>query len=215
MRSKEEAHDYRYFPDPDLLPLEVTAEYVADLQRHLPELPDAKQSRFVRDFGLSAYDAAVLVAERDTAVYFEAVAQGRDAKAAANWVINELTGRLNKEGKVIETSPVSASRLGAMLDLIGDGTISGKIAKDLFEILWSEGGDPRAIVEARGMKQVTDLGAIGKAIDEIIAKNPDKVADAKTNPKAIGWFVGQVMKSSGGKASPQAVNELLKTKLGL
>jgi len=215
MRSKEEAHDYRYFPDPDLLPLEVTAEYVADLQRHLPELPDAKQSRFVRDFGLSAYDAAVLVAERDTAVYFEAVAQGRDAKAAANWVINELTGRLNKEGKVIETSPVSASRLGAMLDLIGDGTISGKIAKDLFEILWSEGGDPRAIVEARGMKQVTDLGAIGKTIDEIIAKNPDKVADAKTNPKAIGWFVGQVMKSSGGKASPQAVNELLKTKLGL
>ncbi|HEY5280175.1 MAG TPA: Asp-tRNA(Asn)/Glu-tRNA(Gln) amidotransferase subunit GatB, partial [Pseudolabrys sp.] len=184
MRSKEEAHDYRYFPDPDLLPLEVTAEYVADLQRHLPELPDAKQSRFVRDFGLSAYDAAVLVAERDTAVYFEAVAQGRDAKAAANWVINELTGRLNKEGKVIETSPVSASRLGAMLDLIGDGTISGKIAKDLFEILWSEGGDPRAIVEARGMKQVTDLGAIGKTIDEIIAKNPDKVADAKTNPKA-------------------------------
>jgi len=215
MRSKEEAHDYRYFPDPDLLPLEVTAEYVADLQRHLPELPDAKQARFVRDFGLSAYDAAVLVAERDTAVYFEAVAQGRDAKAAANWVINELTGRLNKEGKVIETSPVSASQLGAMLDLIGDGTISGKIAKDLFEILWSEGGDPRAIVEARGMKQVTDLGAIGKAIDEIIAKNPDKVADAKTNPKAIGWFVGQVMKSSGGKASPQAVNELLKTKLGL
>jgi aspartyl-tRNA(Asn)/glutamyl-tRNA(Gln) amidotransferase subunit B len=215
MRSKEEAHDYRYFPDPDLLPLEVTAEYVADLQRHLPELPDAKQSRFVRDFGLSAYDAAVLVAERDTAVYFEAVAQGRDAKAAANWVINELTGRLNKEGKVIETSPVSASQLGAMLDLIGDGTISGKIAKDLFEILWSEGGDPRAIVEARGMKQVTDLGAIGKTIDEIIAKNPDKVADAKTNPKAIGWFVGQVMKSSGGKASPQAVNELLKTKLGL
>jgi aspartyl-tRNA(Asn)/glutamyl-tRNA(Gln) amidotransferase subunit B len=215
MRSKEEAHDYRYFPDPDLLPLEVTAEYVADLQRHLPELPDAKQSRFVRDFGLSAYDAAVLVAERDTAVYFEAVAQGRDAKVAANWVINELTGRLNKEGKVIETSPVSASQLGAMLDLIGDGTISGKIAKDLFEILWSEGGDPRAIMEARGMKQVTDLGAIGKAIDEIIAKNPDKVADAKTNPKAIGWFVGQVMKSSGGKASPQAVNELLKTKLGL
>ena len=215
MRSKEEAHDYRYFPDPDLLPLEVTAEYVADLQRHLPELPDAKQSRFVRDFGLSAYDAAVLVAERDTAVYFEAVAQGRDAKAAANWVINELTGRLNKEGKVIETSPVSASQLGAMLDLIGDGTISGKIAKGLFEILWSEGGDPRAIVEARGMKQVTDLGEIGRAIDDVIAKNPDKVANAKTNPKAIGWFVGQVMKSSGGKASPQAVNELLKTKLGL
>jgi aspartyl-tRNA(Asn)/glutamyl-tRNA(Gln) amidotransferase subunit B len=215
MRSKEEAHDYRYFPDPDLLPLEVTAEYVVDLQRHLPELPDAKQARFVRDFGLSAYDAAVLVAERDSADYFESVANGREAKVAANWVINELFGRLNKEGKDIGSSPLSAGQLGAMLDLIADGTISGKIAKDLFEILWSEGGEPRAIVEARGMKQVTDLGAIGKAIDEIIAKNPDKVADARTNPKAIGWFVGQVMKSSGGKASPQVVNDLLKTKLGL
>jgi aspartyl-tRNA(Asn)/glutamyl-tRNA(Gln) amidotransferase subunit B len=215
MRSKEEAHDYRYFPDPDLLPLEVTADYVAELERHLPELPDAKQVRFVAEFGLSAYDAGALVAERDTAQYFETVAKGRDAKVAANWVINDLTGRLNKEGKDIASSPVSAMQLGAVLDLIADGTISGKIAKDLFEIVWSEGGDPRAIVEARGMKQVTDLGAIGKTIDEIIAKNPDKVADAKTNPKAIGWFVGQVMKSSGGKASPQAVNDLLKSKLGL
>ena len=215
MRSKEEAHDYRYFPDPDLLPLEVTADYVAELKRHLPEMPDAKQARFVSEFGLSAYDAGVLVAERDTAQYFETVAKGRDAKVAANWVINDLTGRLNKEGKDIASSPVSAMQLGAVLDLIADGTISGKIAKDLFEIVWSEGGDPRAIVEARGMKQVTDLGAIGKTIDEIIAKNPDKVADAKTNPKAIGWFVGQVMKSSGGKASPQAVNDLLKSKLGL
>jgi len=215
MRSKEEAHDYRYFPDPDLLPLEVTAEYVAELEKHLPELPDAKQARFVADFGLSAYDARVLVAERETASFFEAVAKGRDAKVAANWVTNDLTGRLNKEGKDVASSPVSAAQLGAVLDLIADGTISGKIAKDLFDIVWSEGGDPRAIVEARGMKQVTDLGAIGKAIDEIIAKNPDKVADAKTNPKAIGWFVGQVMKSSGGKASPQAVNDLLKSKLGL
>jgi len=215
MRSKEEAHDYRYFPDPDLLPLEVTADYVAELERHLPELPDAKQVRFVAEFGLSAYDAGALVAERDTAQYFETVAKGRDAKVAANWVINDLTGRLNKEGKDIASSPVSAMQLGAVLDLIADGTISGKIAKDLFEIVWSEGGDPRAIVEARGMKQVTDLGAIGKTVDEIIAKNPDKVADAKTNPKAIGWFVGQVMKSSGGKASPQAVNDLLKSKLGL
>jgi aspartyl-tRNA(Asn)/glutamyl-tRNA(Gln) amidotransferase subunit B len=215
MRSKEEAHDYRYFPDPDLLPLEVTADYVDDLAAALPELPDAKQARFIRDFGLSAYDAGVLVSERETAEYFEAVARGRDAKAAANWVINELTGRLNKEGKDIAATPVSAAQLGAMLDLIADGTISGKIAKDLFEILWTEGGDPRAIVEIRGLKQVTDLGAIGKTIDEIIAKNPDKVADAKTNPKAIGWFVGQVMKSSGGKASPQAVNDLLKSKLGL
>jgi len=215
MRSKEEAHDYRYFPDPDLLPLEVTADYVAALERDLPELPDAKRARFVDTFGLSAYDAGVLVAERDTAAYFEAVAQGRDAKAAANWVINELTGRLNKEGKDIAASPVSAAQLGAMLDLIADGTISGKIAKDLFEILWSEGGDPATIVEARGLKQVTDVGAIAKVVDEIVAANPDKVAQAKTNPKAIGWFVGQVMKASGGKASPQAVNDLLKSKLGL
>ena len=215
MRSKEEAHDYRYFPDPDLLPLEFDDAYVAALKAHLPELPDEKKARFMRDFSLSAYDAGVLVGERETADYFEAVAKGRDAKAAANWVINELFGRLNKEGKDIASSPVSAAQLGAILDLIADGTISGKIAKDLFEIVWSEGGDPRAIVEKRGMKQVTDIGAIEKTVDEIIAKNPDKVADAKTNPKAIGWFVGQVMKASGGKASPQAVNEILKKKLGL
>jgi aspartyl-tRNA(Asn)/glutamyl-tRNA(Gln) amidotransferase subunit B len=214
MRSKEEAHDYRYFPDPDLLPLEFDDAYVAALQQHLPELPDQKKARFVA-LGLPAYDAGVLVAERETAEFFETVAKGRDAKTAANWVINDLFGRLNKEGKDIAASPVSSAQLGAILDLIGAGTISGKIAKDLFEIVWSEGGDPHAIVEARGMKQVTDLGAIAKAIDEIIAANPDKVADAKTNPKAIGWFVGQVMKSSGGKANPQAVNELLKTKLGL
>jgi aspartyl-tRNA(Asn)/glutamyl-tRNA(Gln) amidotransferase subunit B len=215
MRSKEEAHDYRYFPDPDLLPLELTAAEVEALKAQLPELPDEKKARFMRDFALSAYDAGVLVAERETADYFEAVAKGRNGKAAANWVINELFGRLNKEGKEIASSPVAAAQLGGMLDLIADGTISGKIAKDLFEILWAEGGDPRQIVERRGMKQVSDLGAIKKLIDEIVAKNPDKVADAKTNPKAIGWFVGQVMKSSGGKASPQAVNELLKKKLGV
>jgi aspartyl-tRNA(Asn)/glutamyl-tRNA(Gln) amidotransferase subunit B len=214
MRSKEEAHDYRYFPDPDLLPLEFDDAYVAALKQHLPELPDQKKARFV-GLGLSAYDAGVLVAERETAEFFETIAKGRDAKTAANWVINDLFGRLNKEGKDIGASPVSSSQLGAILDLIGDGTISGKIAKDLFEIVWTEGGDPRAIVDQRGMKQVTDLGAIEKAVDDIIAANPDKVADAKTNPKAIGWFVGQVMKSSGGKANPQAVNDLLKTKLGL
>jgi aspartyl-tRNA(Asn)/glutamyl-tRNA(Gln) amidotransferase subunit B len=214
MRSKEEAHDYRYFPDPDLLPLEVPAAEVAALKDNLPELPDQKKPRFIRDFALSPYDASVLVAERETADYFEAVAKGRDAKAAANWVINELFGRLNKEGKDISSSPMSSGQLGAILDLIGDGTISGKIAKDLFEIVWAEGGDPRAVVDARGMKQVTDLGAIEKAVDEIIAKNPDKVADARSNPKAIAWFVGQVMKSSGGKANPQAVNDLLKKKLG-
>ena len=215
MRSKEEAHDYRYFPDPDLLPLEFDEAYVAALEEHLPELPDEKKARFMRDFALSAYDAGVLVAERETADYFEAVAKGRDAKAAANWVINELFGRLNKEGKDITSSPVSPDAARRLVDLIADGTISGKIAKDLFEIVWSEGGDPRAIVEQRGLKQVTDVGAIEKTVDDIIAKNPDKVADAKTNPKAIGWFVGQVMKSSGGKASPQAVNEILKKKLGL
>jgi aspartyl-tRNA(Asn)/glutamyl-tRNA(Gln) amidotransferase subunit B len=215
MRSKEEAHDYRYFPDPDLLPLEFDDAYVEALKAHLPELPDQKQERFISAYGLSPYDAGVLIAEKETADYFEAVAKGRDAKSAANWVINELAGRLNQEAKDISSSPVAASQLGAILDLIGDKTISGKIAKDLFEIVWSEGGDPRAIVEQRGMKQVTDTGAIENAVDAIIAANPDKVADAKTNPKAIGWFVGQVMKSSGGKANPQAVNEILKAKLGL
>ncbi len=215
MRSKEEAHDYRYFPDPDLLPLEVTQSYVDDLKSHLPELPDGKKARFISDLGLSPYDAGQLVAERDIASYFETVAKGRDAKLAANWVLNELSGRLNKEGHSIAKSPVAAEQLGTIVELIMDKTISGKIAKDLFEIVWTEGGEPRDIVKARGMVQVTDMGVIEKAVDDVIAKNPDKVADAKTNPKAIGWFVGQVMKASGGKASPQAVNDVLKSKLGL
>jgi len=215
MRSKEEAHDYRYFPDPDLLPLEFDQSYVDELKAHLPELPDAKKARFMRDFALSGYDAGVLVAERATAEFFEAAAKGRDSKAAANWVINELAGRLNKEGKDVTASPVSAEQLGAILDLVAEGTISGKIAKDLFEIVWTEGGDPRALVEARGLKQVTDLGAIERMVDELIAGNSDKAAQAKEKPAVIGWFVGQVMKSSGGKASPQVVNELLKRKLGL
>jgi aspartyl-tRNA(Asn)/glutamyl-tRNA(Gln) amidotransferase subunit B len=215
MRSKEEAHDYRYFPDPDLLPLELTMEYVAELEKGLPELPDEKKQRFMRDFALSNYDADVLVAERESANYFEAVAMGRDGKLAANWVINELFGRLNKEGLSIEASPVSSKQLGAIVDLIASGTISGKIAKDLFEIVWTEGGDPAAIVEKRGMKQVTDTGAIEKAVDEIIAANPDKVEQAKAKPSMLGWFVGQVMKASGGKANPQAVNEILKAKLGV
>ncbi|WP_295556647.1 Asp-tRNA(Asn)/Glu-tRNA(Gln) amidotransferase subunit GatB [uncultured Hyphomicrobium sp.] len=215
MRSKEEAHDYRYFPDPDLLPLELEQGFVDDLAQHLPELPDEKRARFVKDYGLSAYDATVLVAERDNADYFESVAKGRDGKLAANWVINELFGRLNKEGKNIEHSPVSAKQLGGLVDLIANGTISGKIAKDLFEILWTEGGDPAEIVEARGMKQVTDTGAIEKAVDEIIAANPDKVEQAKAKPSMIGWFVGQVMKATGGKANPAAVNDILKAKLGL
>ena len=219
MRSKEEAHDYRYFPDPDLLPLELSPSLVEDLRNNLPELPDEKKSRFMRDYGLSAYDADVLVAERDTAEYFETVVnggdKGRDPKLAANWVINELTGRLNKEGKDIAAAPVSAAQLGSILDLMADGTISGKIAKDVFEIVWNEGGDPRTIVEQRGLKQLTDLSAIEKIVDDIVAKNADKVADAKSNPKAIGWFVGQVMKASGGKANPQAVNDLLKKKIGI
>jgi aspartyl-tRNA(Asn)/glutamyl-tRNA(Gln) amidotransferase subunit B len=215
MRSKEEAHDYRYFPDPDLLPLEFTQAYVDALKEHLPELPDEKKGRFISSYGLTAYDANVLIGERESADFFEAVAKGRDAKAAANWVTNELAGRLNKEGKSIADSPISAAQLGAILDLISEGTISGKIAKDLFEIVWTEGGDPRALVESRGMKQVTDLGAIEKVVDEIVAANPDKVEQARAKPTMIGWFVGQVMKSSGGKANPQAVNDLLKKKLGI
>jgi len=215
MRTKEEAHDYRYFPDPDLLPLEFTQSYVDELKAHLPELPDAKKARFIADYGLTTYDASVLVVERDQADYFESVAQGRDGKLAANWVINELFGRLNKEGKDVTTSPVSSQQLGAIVDLISEGTISGKLAKDLFEIVWTEGGDPRAIVEARGMKQLTDTGAIEKAIDAVIAANPDKVEQAKAKPTMIGWFVGQVMKETGGKANPQAVNDLLKAKLGI
>ncbi|HET6321229.1 MAG TPA: Asp-tRNA(Asn)/Glu-tRNA(Gln) amidotransferase subunit GatB [Hyphomicrobium sp.] len=215
MRSKEEAHDYRYFPDPDLLPLELTMDFVGELEASLPELPDAKKQRFMQEFGLSDYDANVLVAEREAADYFETVAQGRDGKVAANWVINELFGRLNKEGKSITDSPVTAAQLGAIVDLIGAGTISGKIAKDLFEIVWTEGGDPAEIVEKRGLKQVTDTGAIEKAVDEIIAANPDKVEQVKAKPSMLGWFVGQVMKSSGGKANPQAVNEILKAKLGI
>ena len=215
MRTKEEAHDYRYFPDPDLLPLELDVAYVEGLKAGLPELPDGKKTRFARDYGLSLYDADVLVTERATADYFEAVAKGRDAKVAANWVINELAGRLNQEGKDISSSPVSAAQLGAVLDLIREGVISGKIAKDVFEIVWAEGGDPHAIVEQRGLKQVTDLGAIEKVVDDIIAKNPDKMEQAKANAKLLGWFVGQAMKASGGKANPQAVNELFKKKLGI
>ncbi len=220
MRSKEEAHDYRYFPDPDLLPLEFSQTFVDELKAKLPELPDQKKTRFVADFGLSAYDASVLVAERESAVFYETVLdtlanRARDGKMAANWVINELFGRLNKEGRDITGSPVSSEQLAAIIDLIGEGTISGKIAKDLFEIVWQEGGDPRALVESRGMKQVTDLSAIEKVVDDIIAANPDKAAQVKDKPQSLGWFVGQVMKSSGGKANPQAVNDLLKSKLGI
>jgi aspartyl-tRNA(Asn)/glutamyl-tRNA(Gln) amidotransferase subunit B len=215
MRSKEEAHDYRYFPDPDLLPLEFDQAFVDELKSHLPELPDAKKARFMAGYGLPSYDAGVLVAERAQADYFEAVAKGRDGKIAANWVINELFGRLNKEGKDVLTSPVSADQLGAIVDLIANGTISGKMAKDLFEIVFTEGGDPLRIVEERGMKQVTDTGAIEAAVDAVLAANPDKAEQAKTKPGMLGWFVGQVMKETGGKANPQSVSDLLKGKIGL
>src|SRR3954453_6661119 len=220
MRSKEEAHDYRYFPDPDLLPLEFTQAYVEALKADLPELPDRKKARFTTDLALSGYDASVLVAERESAEFYETVLgklppRARDGKLAANWVINELFGRLNKEGREISRSPVSADQLAAIIGLIGEGTISGKTAKELFEVVWREGGDPRTLVDTRGMRQVTDLGAIEKVVDDIIAGNPDKVAQAKAKPQLVGWFVGQVMKSSGGKANPQAVNDLLKAKLGI
>ncbi len=215
MRSKEEAHDYRYFPDPDLLPLEIEQAWVDDIAAGLPELPDAKKSRFMTDFGLSDYDASVLTADVTSAAYFEDVAQGRDGKLSANWVINELFGRLKKdEDRQIEDSPVSPAQLGSIIDLIASDAISGKIAKDLFEIVYTEGGDPAQIVEARGMKQVTDTGAIEAAVDEIIAANPAQVEKAKENPKLAGWFVGQVMKATGGKANPKAVNQIVAQKLG-
>ncbi|SDI15867.1 Asp-tRNA(Asn)/Glu-tRNA(Gln) amidotransferase subunit GatB [Lutimaribacter saemankumensis] len=215
MRSKEEAHDYRYFPDPDLLPLEIEQAWVDDIAASLPELPDEKKARFVTKLGLSEYDAGVLTAEVANADYFEQVAEGRDGKMAANWVINELFGRLKKDDCDITDSPVTPAQLGGIIDLIAKGDISGKIAKDLFEIVYSEGGDPAEIVEARGMKQVTDTGAIEAAVDQIIAENPAQVEKAQANPKLAGWFVGQVMKATGGKANPKAVNDIVQQKLGL
>jgi aspartyl-tRNA(Asn)/glutamyl-tRNA(Gln) amidotransferase subunit B len=215
MRSKEEAHDYRYFPDPDLLPLELSDEWIGSIAASLPELPDEKKARFMAGYALSPYDAGVLVAERETAEFFEAVARGRDGKIAANWVINELFGRLNKEGLAITESPVSARQLGSIIDLVADRSISGKTAKDLFELVWAEGGDPRMMVEKHGLRQVTDAGAIEKAVSEILAANPDKAEQARGKPALLGWFVGQVMKATGGKANPQTVNSLLRKKLGL
>ena len=215
MRSKEEAHDYRYFPDPDLLPLELEDGFVERIAGTLPELPDEKKARFVKDYGLSAYDAGVLVAEAATADYFEQAARGRDAKQAANWVVNDLFGLLGKAGKGIEDSPVAAASLGSLLDLIRAEVISGKIAKDVFAIMFAEGGEPEAIVEARGLKQVTDTAAIERLLDELIAANPGQVAQAQKNPKVAGWFTGQVMKATGGKANPGVVNGIVTAKLGL
>ncbi|MEO0485158.1 MAG: Asp-tRNA(Asn)/Glu-tRNA(Gln) amidotransferase subunit GatB [Pseudomonadota bacterium] len=214
MRSKEEAHDYRYFPCPDLLPLEIEQGWVDDIAAGLPELPDAKKQRFIGDYGLSDYDASVLTAETDAAAYFEEVA-AVDGKLAANWVINDLFGRLKKDDTDLTESPMSPAQLAGIIALIKTGDISGKIAKELFEIVYTEGGDPAEIVEARGMKQVTDTGAIEAAVDQIVADNPAQVEKAKVNPKLAGWFVGQVMKATGGKANPAAVNQIVKAKLGL
>jgi aspartyl-tRNA(Asn)/glutamyl-tRNA(Gln) amidotransferase subunit B len=215
MRSKEDAHDYRYFPDPDLLPLILEDALIERVRATLPELPDQKKHRFTEEMGISAYDAAVLAADKDKADFFEKVAAGHDGKLAANWVTTELFAVLNREGLEIAESPVSAEQLGALIGLIEDGTISGKIAKQVFEIMLKEGGMPAEIVEARGLKQVTDTSAIEKAVDEVIAANPDQAEKVKEKPKALGWFVGQVMKATGGKANPQAVNDILKAKLGL
>jgi aspartyl-tRNA(Asn)/glutamyl-tRNA(Gln) amidotransferase subunit B len=221
MRSKEEAHDYRYFPDPDLLPLEFDQKFIDDLAQHLPELPDEKEARFVRDYGVTPYDAMVLSLERESADYYEAaVAHGgkkRDGKAVANLVMGDISAYANSIGLSMYETHITPAQIAGIVDLVADGTISGKIAKDLLQIIITDDktGDPAAIVEARGMKQVTDTGAIEKVVDEIIAANPDQVAKVLAKPTLIGWFVGQAMKASGGKANPQALNEILKKKLGL
>jgi aspartyl-tRNA(Asn)/glutamyl-tRNA(Gln) amidotransferase subunit B len=215
MRSKEDAHDYRYFPDPDLLPLVLDEKWIEDIRKSLPELPDAKKKRFVESYGLTPYDARVLAGDTEAATYFETVAEGRDAKAAANWVTQELAAALNKSGLELSASPVSADALGGLLDLIKDGTINGKIAKDVFAKMMETGDAPGVIVEREGLKQVTDTGAIEQAIDALMAANADKVADVQKNPKAFGWWVGQTMKATGGRANPAVVNDILKKKLGV
>jgi aspartyl-tRNA(Asn)/glutamyl-tRNA(Gln) amidotransferase subunit B len=214
MRSKEHAHDYRYFPDPDLLPLVISQDYIDNIKASLPELPDERKARYMSDFGLSSYDAGVLVAERDTAHYYEQVAKGHDPKLAANWVISNLFGMLKEKGVGIADSPVSAESLSKLLDLLKDDTISGRIAKDVFEIMVAEGKEAADIVEEKGLKQITDTGAIEAAVDEVIANNPEQVEQYKSgNEKIAGWFVGQVMKATKGKANPPMVNQMLKDKL--
>ena len=214
MRTKEEAHDYRYFPDPDLLPLEFTQGYVDELAAHLPELPDQKKARFMKEWNLQHYDAEVLVAEKERADYFEdMVGLGADPGAAVNWVLNQHLGRINKEGIDFASAPVSAEANTAILKMTADGTISGKIAKDLYDLVWETGGDPEELVEERGLKQVTDTEEIEKVVDEVIAANPKQVEQVKSKPQTLGWFVGQVMQKTGGKANPQMVNQLLREKL--
>jgi aspartyl-tRNA(Asn)/glutamyl-tRNA(Gln) amidotransferase subunit B len=213
MRSKEEAHDYRYFPDPDLLPLVFDDELIASLKADLPELPDDKKDRFMSEYGLSAYDSGVLVASSHVADYFEKVAKGRDAKLAVNWVMGDLSALAKAKGARLDEAGISADQLGGLLDLISDGTISGKIAKQVLEIMFEEGGEAADIVEARGLRQMSDEGELEAIIDEIIAANPRQVEQVKTKPKTLGWFVGQVMQKTKGKANPQAVNKILRDKL--
>ena len=213
MRSKEEAHDYRYFPCPDLLPLELEETWVEKIRANLPELPDEKKNRFMTDYGLTNYDAGVLTADVLQANFFEDVAKNRDGKLTANWIINELFGRLNKEELSIKSSPISTIQLGQIIDLISSKEISGKIAKELFEIVWEKGGDPKNIVKEKGMTQVTDAGAIEAEVDKIISENPNQVEKAKSNPKLAGWFTGQVLKATSGKANPALVSELVHKKL--
>ncbi|MGB3455460.1 MAG: Asp-tRNA(Asn)/Glu-tRNA(Gln) amidotransferase subunit GatB [Litorimonas sp.] len=215
MRSKEDAHDYRYFPDPDLLPLELSDDFIARIKADLPELPAARKARFVSQYGLPDYDAGVLTADKATGDYFEVLAQKRDPKIASNWMMGELFGRLNNDELDIADSPVSADALGGLIDRIADKTISGKIAKDVFAKMFAGEGTADEIIEREGLKQVTDMGAIEAMVDEVLAANPDQAEKAKENPKLLGFFVGQVMKKSQGKANPQAVNELLRTKLGV
>ena len=215
MRSKEDAHDYRYFPDPDLLPLQLEQSFVDKIKADLPELPDARKARFMTDYGIPAYDAGVLTTDKANGDFYEAVAKGRDGKIAANWVMGELFGALNKAGLDLADTPVSASALGGLIDRIADNTISGKIAKGVFEKMFTEGGEADAIIERDGLKQVTDTGAIEKMVQDVIDANPDQAAKVADNPKLVGFFVGQVMKASQGKANPQAVNQILKAKLGL
>jgi aspartyl-tRNA(Asn)/glutamyl-tRNA(Gln) amidotransferase subunit B len=214
MRSKEDAHDYRYFPDPDLLPLVLDEDWIAELKSHLPELPDAKKSRFIEDYGVPVYDAGVLVAEQATADFYETVAKGRDAKLAANWVMGDFFAALNRTGKTIETSPVSAASLGQLIDLVSNATINGRIAKEVFEAMVDTGKDPASIVEEKGLRQVTDTGAIDAAVDQVLAANAEKVAEYRSGKdKLFGFFVGQVMKAMAGKGNPALVNEALKKKL--
>ena len=215
MRSKEEANDYRYFPDPDLLPLELEQAWIDNIRASLPELPDEKRKRLMADYGLSQYDAVVLISEQAKADYFEAAAKGRDAKLVSNWVTNELSARLAADNLDFSQSPLPAAHVAELVALLEEGVISSKIAKEVFDHVWAGEGSPRQVVEARGLVQVNDTGAIEKAVDEIIAANPDKAAAVAEKPQAIGWFVGQVMKATGGKANPASVNDILKAKLGL